>query len=77
MIVSERRKAGVDTSISEIKDSVENAHTEIKDLKTSLLTKARYDDFKVLRDDMYRENLRERIASHKQNLIFDGIEGGE
>ena len=26
---------------------------------------------------MYRENLRERISSHKQNLIFEGIDGGE
>ena len=62
---------GVDASLNEVKQSLESSHAEMSVLKTSLGTKARYADFKTLRDDMYRENLRERISSHKQNLIFE------
>ena len=68
---------GVDASLNEVKQSLESSHAEMSVLKTSLGTKARYADFKTLRDDMYRENLRERISSHKQNLIFEGIDGAE
>jgi hypothetical protein len=60
-----------------IEDSLESAHKDIVDLKTKCAEKTRHDEFQQLRTDFYNDNLRTRIKSNKQNLIFCGISGME
>ena len=61
-------KQSVDESLKQVESNVENADKEIRDLKTECdMLKNRnvptYSAFATVRDDMYIENLKERIKS--------------
>jgi hypothetical protein len=60
-----------------VEESLENAHKEIADLKTKCANVVKRAEFEQLRKDFRNENLKARIHSYKQNLIFCGLNGVE
>jgi hypothetical protein len=60
-----------------VEKSLESAHKEIGDLKSKCQRCANQKEFVQLRKDLHNDNLKTRIHSYKQNLIFCGITGAE